>query len=67
MYNATSVKKKNNFAIANMNKLIHHRNQIMLWEKKIQIAKETHDAVDSDVGQAEIKGMKSEIHRMQVS
>lgn len=38
----------------------------MLWEKKIQIAKETHDAVDSNVGQAEIKAMKSEIHRMQV-
>lgn len=39
----------------------------MLWEKKIQIAKETHDAVDSNIGQAELKAMKSEIHRMQVS
>ncbi|KAL5473502.1 hypothetical protein EMCRGX_G027992 [Ephydatia muelleri] len=49
-----------------LNSLIEAENQIMLWEKKIQIAKETHDAVDSNIGQAELKAMKSEIHRMQV-
>lgn len=39
----------------------------MLWEKKIQIARETREAVDSEAGQAEIRAMKAEIHRMQVS
>lgn len=38
----------------------------MLWEKKIQLAEEMKDAVDSDVGQTEVRTMKSEIHRMQV-
>ena len=38
----------------------------MLWEKKTQLARETRAAVDSEVGQGEIKAMKAEIHRMQV-
>lgn len=37
----------------------------MLWERKIQIAREMKDVVDSDVGQTEVRAMKSEIHRMQ--
>lgn len=47
-------------------KLLFSRRQIMLWEKKTQLAKETRAAVDSEVGQGEIKAMKAEIHRMQV-
>ena len=43
-----------------------HRRQIMLWEKKTQLARETRAAVDSEVGQGEIKAMKAEIHRMTV-
>lgn len=42
------------------------RHQIMLWERKIQLAKEMKESVDSETGQAEIKAMKAEIHRMQV-
>ena len=38
----------------------------MLWERKIKIAKEMKETVDSDAGQAEIRAMKAEIHRMQV-
>lgn len=38
----------------------------MLWERKIKLAHEMKDAVDSDVGQTEVRAMKSEIHRMQV-
>lgn len=38
----------------------------MLWEKKTQLARETRAAVDSEVGQGEMKAMRSEIHRMQV-
>ena len=39
----------------------------MLWEKKTQLAREAKNAVDSEYGQGEIKAMKAEIHRMQVS
>lgn len=39
----------------------------MLWGKKIQLAREMKEAVDSDIRQAEICDLKAEIHRMQVS
>ena len=38
----------------------------MLWERKIQMAKEMKESVDSEAGQAEIRAMKAEVHRMQV-
>ena len=38
----------------------------MLWERKTQLAKEMKESVDSESGQAEVKAMKAEIHRMQV-
>lgn len=38
----------------------------MLWEKKIQVTREMKETVDSESGQAEVKAMKAEIHRMQV-
>ena len=38
----------------------------MLWEKKIQVSREMKEAVDSEAGQAEVRAMKAEIHRMQV-
>jgi predicted RNase H-like nuclease (RuvC/YqgF family) len=40
--------------------------QILLWEKKIQLERETQDALDPEYGQGEIKGMKKEIHRMKL-
>ncbi|XP_071132695.1 coiled-coil domain-containing protein 40-like [Mytilus edulis] len=49
-----------------LNSLVESERQIMLWEKKTQLARETRAAVDSEVGQGEIKAMKAEIHRMQV-
>ena len=42
------------------------RRQIMLWEKKTQLAREARATVDDDYGHGEIKAMKAEIHRMQV-
>ena len=42
------------------------RHQIMLWEKKIQLAKEMRASVSSETGQAEIRARRAEIHRMQV-
>merc|ERR1712224_1006870 len=38
----------------------------MLLEKKIQLERETHAALDPQFGQPEIKGMKKEIHRMEL-
>ena len=38
----------------------------MLWEKKIQVAKETQEALDPNVGATEIKEMTMEIHRMKL-
>ena len=38
----------------------------MLWEKKIQLAKEMRASVDSETGQTELRAMKAEIHRMKV-
>ncbi|XP_028912869.1 coiled-coil domain-containing protein 40 isoform X2 [Ornithorhynchus anatinus] len=49
-----------------LNNLVEVEQQIMLWEKKIQLAKEMRAMVDSDTGQGEIRAMKTEIHRMQV-
>ena len=36
----------------------------MLWDKKIQLAKETKSAIDPNIGATEIKEMSIEIHRM---
>ena len=46
------------------NELIETEKQILLWERKTQLARETIAAVDTEVGQGEIKSMKAEIHRM---
>ncbi|KAJ3273921.1 Coiled-coil domain-containing protein 40 [Terramyces sp. JEL0728] len=44
--------------------LIEAERQMMLWEKKIQLAKETQSALDPNVGATEIREMTLEIHRM---
>ncbi|XP_023262649.1 coiled-coil domain-containing protein 40 [Seriola lalandi dorsalis] len=49
-----------------LNSLVEAERQIMLWEKKTQLIKETRSAVDSEVGQGDIQIMKAEIHRMEV-
>uniref|UniRef100_A0A8C2V0J3 Coiled-coil domain 40 molecular ruler complex subunit n=1 Tax=Chinchilla lanigera TaxID=34839 RepID=A0A8C2V0J3_CHILA len=49
-----------------LNGLVEAEHQIMLWEKKIQLAKEMRASVDSDASQTEIRTMKAEIHRMKV-
>lgn len=36
----------------------------MLWDKKIQLAKETRSALDPNIGATEIREMTLEIHRM---
>lgn len=48
------------------NCLVEAERQIMLWEKKIQIVKETYSTVQGEGEQADIRRMKAEIHRMEV-
>jgi hypothetical protein len=38
----------------------------MLWEKKIQLARETQAALDPNVGATELRDMEQEIHRMKL-
>ncbi|KAM9792745.1 coiled-coil domain-containing protein 40 [Neosynchiropus ocellatus] len=49
-----------------INSLLEAQQQIMLWERKAQLATEIYSTVDSGVGQGEIQAMKAEIHRMEV-
>lgn len=46
--------------------LVEAERQIMLWEKKIQLAKETRSALDPTVGASELREMTKEIHRMRL-
>ena len=38
--------------------------QVLLWEKKIKLERETQEALDPEVGMAEARSMENEIHRM---
>lgn len=38
----------------------------MLWERKLMLEKEMHDAMDPSIGQDVVGEMKREIHRMQL-
>ncbi|NWT74108.1 CCD40 protein, partial [Prunella himalayana] len=49
-----------------LNSLIEAEHQILLWEKKYQLAKEMREATDALVEHGEIHDMKTEIRRMQV-
>ncbi|KAJ3014618.1 Coiled-coil domain-containing protein 40 [Thoreauomyces humboldtii] len=46
--------------------LIEAERQMMLWEKKIQLARETQAALDPNIGATEIREMEAEIHRMRL-
>ena len=50
-----------------MEEIVLAEKHIMLWEKKIQLEKETVKALDPTVGQSEAKSMEKEIHRMKLS
>eukprot|EP01060_Flectonema_neradi_P040837 TRINITY_DN944_c3_g1_i2.p1 TRINITY_DN944_c3_g1~~TRINITY_DN944_c3_g1_i2.p1 ORF type:complete len:915 (+),score=238.56 TRINITY_DN944_c3_g1_i2:262-2745(+) len=48
-----------------MNDILNAERNVMFWEKKIQIAKETELALDPTVGKEEINRMKREIYIME--
>ncbi|ETK92685.1 hypothetical protein L915_04004 [Phytophthora nicotianae] len=49
-----------------LDRVVEVERQLMLWEKKIQLEKETQAALDPEVGQAEARSMEKEIHRMRL-
>ncbi|NXO71942.1 CCD40 protein, partial [Phainopepla nitens] len=49
-----------------LNSLVEAEHQILLWEKKMQLAKEMREATDALLEQGEIHDMRTEIRRMQV-
>ncbi|NXQ17173.1 CCD40 protein, partial [Peucedramus taeniatus] len=49
-----------------LNSLVEAEHQILLWEKKFQLAKEMREATDALVEHGDIHDMKTEIRRMQV-
>lgn len=49
-----------------LDEIVEIERQAMLWEKKIQLEKETQAALDPEVGQQEARNMEKEIHRMKI-
>lgn len=49
-----------------LDEILEQERQALLWEKKIQLDKETREALDPSVGQQETENMEKEIHRMQL-
>jgi chromosome segregation ATPase len=46
--------------------LMETEKQIMLWEKKLQLAREMKEALDPNYGSSELKTMKKEVARMEL-
>ena len=49
-----------------LEEVIDGERQVLLWEKKIELERETQAALDPSVGTGEIKAMEIEIHRMKM-
>ena len=49
-----------------LDEIVDTERQALLWEKKIQIDKETREALDPSVGQQETLNMEKEVHRMEL-
>lgn len=49
-----------------LDEIVETERQMLLWEKKIQLDKETREALDPTVGQQESRSMEKEVHRMSI-
>ena len=49
-----------------LNDIVEAEKQVMLWERKIQLEKETQSTLDTGVGQDVVVSMGKEIHRMKL-
>jgi coiled-coil domain-containing protein 40 len=47
-----------------LDEIMEAERQMLLWEKKVQLEKETQAALDPQVGMGEVHAMEKEIHRM---
>lgn len=62
----TAINESRNAKNKMLDEIIEEERQALLWEKKIQLDKETREALDPTVGQTEVQNMEKEIHRMEV-
>ena len=46
-----------------MGSLVDSERQIMLWEKKIQLAKETRSTVDTEYGQGQLGNLGFQVYK----
>ncbi|CAM9308764.1 unnamed protein product, partial [Hapterophycus canaliculatus] len=49
-----------------LEQILEAERQVMLWEKKTQLERETQAALDPGVGKSEVRTMEREIHRMRI-
>ena len=49
-----------------LDEIMEAERQALLWEKKIQLDKDTRAALDPSIGQGEAQAMEREIHRMEL-
>ncbi|CAM9148875.1 unnamed protein product, partial [Choristocarpus tenellus] len=49
-----------------LDEILEMERQVMLWEKKIQLERETQAALDPGLGKNEVQIMEREIHRMRI-
>lgn len=62
----TSINEAKNAKNKMLDEIIEEERQALLWEKKIQLDKETREALDPSVGETEVQNMEREIHRMEI-
>jgi hypothetical protein len=49
-----------------LDQIVETERQLLLWEKKLQLDKDTREVLDPSSGQAETVEMEKEVHRMRV-
>ena len=59
-----SVNETRNAKSKLLDEIMEMERQALLWDRKIQLDKETREALDPTLGQAETQSMEREIHRM---
>ena len=61
-----TINETKTFKLTLLDEIVDTERQALLWEKKIQIDKETREALDPTIGQQETLSMEKEVHRMEL-
>ena len=61
-----AISETKTFKLTLLDEIVDTERQALLWEKKIQIDKETREALDPTIGQQETLSMEKEVHRMEL-